>query len=191
MERIAAETGATRPGAVLPLPRSRRILWPAIWVAVMAAGLAAVAVAFSVSASYEKRLAALTRESAALRADIDRERRNFAILRDPSTEIIALSGLTPARSARARMIWNQRAGGLLVAAGLPPTPAGKTYQLWAITGKNAPVSAGVFTVDRQGTGSLSVFSLQGAGKVDVFAVTLEPAGGLPAPSGQMYLAGKP
>jgi hypothetical protein len=32
--------------------------------------------------------------------------------------------------------------------------------------------------------------LAGVEKVDVFAVTLEPAGGLPAPSGEMYLAGK-
>src|SRR5438093_525097 len=77
-----------------------------------------------------------------------------------------------------------------VAAGLPPAPEGKTYQLWAIVGKSPPVSAGVFTVDAGGTGSLRVPPLTGVGKVDIFAVTLEPAGGLPAPSGKMYLAGK-
>ena len=88
------------------------------------------------------------------------------------------------------MMWNEHAGGLLVAAGLPSAPEGKAYQLWAIVGKNPPVSAGVFTVDTKGTGSLRVPPLSGVGKVDVFAVTLEPAGGLPAPSGQMYLAGK-
>jgi len=33
-------------------------------------------------------------------------------------------------------------------------------------------------------------SLPGVDRVDVFAATLEPAGGLPAPSGAMYLAGK-
>jgi anti-sigma-K factor RskA len=88
------------------------------------------------------------------------------------------------------VIWNERGGGLLVAAGLPPAPAGKTYQLWAIVGKQAPVSAGVFSVDAKGSGSLRVPTLAGVGKVDVFAVTLEPAGGLPAPSGPMYLAGK-
>ena len=32
--------------------------------------------------------------------------------------------------------------------------------------------------------------LPGVDKVDVFAVTLEPAGGVPAPTGLMYLAGK-
>ena len=40
------------------------------------------------------------------------------------------------------------------------------------------------------THCLRVPPLSGVGKVDVFAVTLEPAGGLSAPSGEMYLAGK-
>jgi anti-sigma-K factor RskA len=88
------------------------------------------------------------------------------------------------------MIWQPTEGGLLVAAGLPPAPAGKTYQLWAIAGQNAPVSAGVFEVDPKGSASLRVPKLAGVDKVDVFAVTLEPAGGLPAPSGPMVLAGK-
>jgi anti-sigma-K factor RskA len=169
--------------------RSRRVFWPALWTAAMAAGIAAIAVGLSISASYEKRLQALAREAAALRADLDREQRLIAILRDPSTEIVGLSGLAPAPAARARMVWSPPAGGLLVAAGLPRVPEGKSYQLWAIVGKNPPVSAGVFTVDASGTGSLRVPPLAGVGKVDVFAVTLEPAGGLPAPSGEMYLAG--
>ena len=67
---------------------------------------------------------------------------------------------------------------------------GKAYQLWAIAGGNAPVSAGVFTVDAAGTGSLAVRPLPGVAVVNAFAVTLEPAGGLPAPSGEMYLLGK-
>jgi len=133
---------------------------------------------------------ALAREAAALRAELSRQQQLIAMLREPTTEIVALSGLEPARAARARMVWNAPLGGLLVAAGLPPVPAGKTYQLWAIAGKNPPVPAGVFTVDAGGSASLRVPPLAGMGKVDVFAVTLEPAGGLPAPSGPMYLAGK-
>lgn len=189
MARIAPGARQEPASAIAPLWR-RRVLWPAVWAATMAAGITAIVVGLSVSARYEKRLDALARESAALRADIDREQQIIAVLRDPATEIVALSGLEPAPSARARMFWNKQSGGLLVAAGLPPAPAGKTYQLWAIAGKNPPVSGGVFTVDAKGTGSLRVSPLGGVGKVDVFAVTLEPAGGLPAPSGQMYLAGK-
>ena len=43
------------------------------------------------------------------------------------------------------------------------------------------ITAGVFDVDARGAGSLRVPALGGIQKVDVFAVTLEPAGGLPAP----------
>ena len=170
--------------------RPRRALWPAVWATALAAGIGAIAVGLSVSASYEKRLYTLARDAAALQGDLDRQQQVIALLRDPSTEIVALSGLEPAPAARARMLWNAPAGGLLVAAGLPPAAEGKTYQLWAIVGKDPPVSAGVFSVDAKGTGSLRVSALRGVGKVDVFAVTLEPSGGLPAPSGQMYLAGK-
>jgi anti-sigma-K factor RskA len=104
--------------------------------------------------------------------------------------MVALSGLAPSPAARARMLWHEKAGGIFVAAGLPPAPAGKAYQLWAIAGQGAPVSAGVFAVDARGTGSLRVPPLAGVGRVDVFAVTLEPEGGVAAPTGTMYLAGK-
>jgi anti-sigma-K factor RskA len=190
MTRIAAEPGRQPSTAVVTPLRPRRVLWPIVWAAALAAGIAAITVGLSVSASYEKRLQALAGEAAALKSDIDREREFIAMLRDPSTDIVALAGLPPAPAARARMFWNERGGGFLVTAGLPVPPPGKTYQLWAIAGKNAPVSAGVFGVDAKGAGGLRVPPLSGVGRVDVFAVTLEPAGGLPAPSGQMYLAGE-
>jgi anti-sigma-K factor RskA len=87
------------------------------------------------------------------------------------------------------MMWHATAGGVFVAAGLPAAPAGKAYQLWAIAGSDAPVSAGVFSVDASGAGSLAVRPLPGVATVSAFAVTLEPAGGLPAPSGEIYLHG--
>ncbi|MEK7446986.1 MAG: anti-sigma factor, partial [candidate division NC10 bacterium] len=109
---------------------------------------------------------------------------------DPTTRVVALAGAGPSPGARGRMMWHAGAGGLLAATGLPAIPPGKAYQLWAITGKNPPVPAGTFTVDARGTGSLRVPPLAGVSRVDVFVVTLEPAGGRPAPSGPMYLAGK-
>jgi anti-sigma-K factor RskA len=157
----------------------------------MAVGLAAVVVGWSVSATYERRLATLARDADQLKAELRSQQAVIALLRDPATEVIALAGLPPAPSARARMIWHAHAGGLFVAAGLPAPPQGKAYQLWATVGSNAPVSAGVFTVDASGTGSLSVRPLPDVTTADAFAVTLEPAGGRPAPSGPMYLLGKP
>jgi len=79
---------------------------------------------------------------------------------------------------------------LRAAKGLPPAPEGKAYEIWAIAGAGAPVPAGVFTVDAKGVGSLRVAPLQAGGAIDTFAVTLEPAGGVAAPAGSMYLVGK-
>ncbi len=64
------------------------------------------------------------------------------------------------------------------------------YVAYALAGKGAPTPTGVFTVDAKGVGSLRVAPMQAAGAVDTFAVTLEPAAGVPAPTGAMYLAGR-
>ncbi len=185
--RAAAGDGAR----VVPLaPRPRRALWTTVLAGAMAAGIAAIAVGLAVSTRYERRLETLGQEAAALKAELDRQASVLAILRDPATQMVALSGLAPSPTARARMMWHEKAGGILVAAGLPPAPVGKAYQLWAIAGQGAPVPAGVFTVDAGGTGSLRVPPLTGVSRVDVFAVTLEPAAGVPAPTGPMFLAGK-
>jgi anti-sigma-K factor RskA len=192
MERIAAPE-ARRPAApasARPLPRRRRALWPVVLSGAMAAGLAAVVAGWSVSSNYEKRLDALAHDAEQLRAELRGQQAAIAILRDPATQVVALTGLPPAPGARARMMWHAQAGGVFVATGLPAPPEGKAYQLWAIAGGNAPVSAGVFSVDASGTGSLAVRPLPGVSTVNAFAVTLEPAGGLPAPSGAMYLLGK-
>ena len=156
----------------------------------MATGLAAIVVGWSVSSTYEKRLDALARDAEQLKAELRSQQTVITILRDPATQMVALAGQAPAPTARGHMMWHAKAGGVFVAAGLPEAPAGKAYQLWAIAGTNAPVSAGVFSVDASGTGSLSVRPLPGVATVNAFAVTLEPAGGLPAPSGAMYLLGK-
>ena len=120
MERIGAQTrvqpspsiAAVRPGpAAAP---ARRSWWPAVWAAAMAAGIAAIAVGFSLSAMYEKRLEALAEETRALRAEGERQQAILALVRDPGTQVVALAGLEPAPSAKARMIWNAPKGGLLV-----------------------------------------------------------------------------
>jgi len=195
MARIDAQ-GRSREAVVRTLSsvtpgRSRRSTWTLVLSGVMAAGIAAIAVGLVVSAAYDRRLTQLAQEAAALKQEAERQQSVVALLRDPATQVVALSGLEPAPGAKARMLWHATAGGLLVVQGLPLAPEGKAYELWAIAGAAAPQPAGVFTVDAKGVGSLRVAPIQEAGAVDTFAVTLEPAGGVPAPTGAMYLTGKP
>ena len=68
-----------------------------------------------------------------------------------------------------------------------PVAGRKTYELWAITG-GTPRPAGLFGVDAKGAGGLRIEPAPEGRPVDVFAITIEPAGGVPAPTGPIVLA---
>ena len=152
----------------------------------LAAGLAALAVGAALRAQHATELARIDRETQALRTDLAAEREVRALLEDPATRFVRLAGLPPSPKAEGRVAWHPRRGGVFLATELPPAPAGKAYELWAIAG-GKPRPAGVFKVDASGVGRVKVPPLEDA-PVDVFAVTLEPEAGVPAPTGAMYLA---
>ncbi|MBA3269682.1 MAG: anti-sigma factor [Acidobacteria bacterium] len=108
-----------------------------------------------------------------------------------STDLIqaTLNGEAPAASARARAFLSASTGTLIFTAyGLPALPAGRVYQLWAIVG-TTPVSAGVFTPDADGRSQFIAQLPALDAPPATIAVTLEPAGGVPKPTGPMYLVG--
>ena len=101
------------------------------------------------------------------------------------TADLAATGKAPTM----RLYWNRARGLVVVAAfDLPPAPAGRTYQLWAIKKGQAPVSVGTFNTL---PGGRAVITLQmPAGfKPDLSAVTEEPAGGSAQPTQQPFLVG--
>lgn len=155
----------------------------------VAAGLLAAVLSAFVSARYEARLGQMAREVAAMREQVQQQLVALTLLRDPATRVVPLVGLAPSPNARGRIIWHELQGGVLVAAALPFVPPEQTYELWAIV-EGKPIPAGLFTVDAEGKAGVHVSALPGAPRVDQFAVTLEPAGGVPAPTGPMYLASK-
>ncbi len=193
LERIAAQARPAKetPGARgIDVRRPRWTPWQWAWAVAVAAVVLLVVGALGVQiVSLSREVEQQREQVAALRSQMAQQRELLTILRSPETEVVTLAGLKPSPAARGRMWWNPEAGGIFVANALPPPPPGRTYQLWAIAG-GKPVSAGVFEVDPQGTGGLRVKPLPGLQTVDVFAVTLEPAGGLPQPTGEMYLASK-
>ena len=154
-----------------------------------AAIVAAALTGAFVAGRYEGALGQMARELAATRQRLQREvalYRNAAdLLRDPTTQVVTLRGLGPSAGATGRMIWHPAAGGQLVVANLPLAPPGKAYELWTI-GEGAPRPAGVFRVDALGRATHRAEPVEGG--VRVFAVTLEPERGVPAPTGPTVLA---
>jgi anti-sigma-K factor RskA len=140
-------------------------------------------------ARLERQLAALDRELGLARAESQRMAATLAILSTPGSHSIRLAGLDPAPGAVGETFVDPRQGRAVFWAFHLPAPApGKTYQLWWI-GPQGPVSAGTFDVDAQGRGRVEVARVDQPDAVQAWAVTIEPAGGVPQPTGAMVLKG--
>ncbi len=111
-----------------------------------------------------------------------------SVLTAPDVARVDLAGQAIAPQASARAFWSRSRGMVFTASNLPPLPAGRTYQLWAVTAQ-APISAGLLTPDAAGNVS-DTFNTPLDLQPVAIAVTIEPAGGVPAPTGDMYLLGK-
>jgi hypothetical protein len=81
--------------------------------------------------------------------------------------------------------------GVLVLHGLAPLPADETYQLWLIPPANgAPLPAGLLEIDQEAPAWITVQIPANAQDFATVAVSVEPAGGSPAPTGPIVLLGE-
>ncbi|HVG08043.1 MAG TPA: anti-sigma factor [Thermoanaerobaculia bacterium] len=121
-------------------------------------------------------------------SEANRMAESLAIITSPGSRAVVLAGLRPSPNAKGHTFVNpERGKAVFYAFDLPALTPDKTYQLWWIEG-GKPVSAGVFNVDQRGTGSVRVERAP-RGETDAWAVTVEPAGGVPQPTGEMVLKG--
>lgn len=179
-----------------PAPASR---WP--WLLAAASVLLAIGTSMGwVSARGEisrlrttiAELRASATEFLNVRAEFDRERsdreRVIAILSAGDVHSASLGSVAPAGAARGHVYVSASRGLFFAAEALPPLPAGRTYQLWTIVA-GQPVSHGIF--EPAGDGRAQVLAQAPPGAVQAIAVTVEPAGGVPAPTGDKVLLGLP
>jgi len=137
----------------------------------------------------ERQVAELDRELGLARAESQRMAATLAILSTPGARTIRLAGLDPAPGAVGQTFVEPHNGqAVFWAFHLPAPEPGKTYQLWWI-GSQGPVSAGTFDVDAQGRGRVEVARVDRPEDIQAWAVTVEPAGGVPQPTGAMVLKG--
>jgi anti-sigma-K factor RskA len=112
------------------------------------------------------------------------------VLESDDVQMLMLGGKDPQPSARGRVFWSPGAQrGVLVATNLAPLPPDRQYELWVFQ-KGKPINAGVFDVDEQGR-ALFESSRFPEPEAQNFAVTVEPRGGVPAPTGPIVLVGSP
>jgi anti-sigma-K factor RskA len=130
----------------------------------------------------EQQTAVARRLVATLQAPID-------VLTAPDLKRFDLRGEPAAPQASARAFWSRSRGLVFAGSQLPPLPPGRIYQLWVLTAQPAPLSAGLLSPDQAGSITTTFNTPPTIPEPVAVAVTLEPAGGVPAPTGAMYLRG--
>ncbi len=140
----------------------------------------------------QKEKAELVTQIVALKNDLSRKEELLKVLSSKQIEMTMLNGLEVNPVGYGKILWDpERATAILQVANLPNIPPDKDYQLWVI--KDKPISAGVFAVsgNEENFFKIENLAVTNPGEISAFAVTLEPKGGVPQPTGAMYMIGSP
>jgi hypothetical protein len=206
-EPAARPAAATHPEAagLEPLPvaaPARRRRWPTALAAAVA--LLAVGVASLLFVRLEESRAELARRERQLRtleARSEEQTVQLASLQEELAEVSGRLGLITRAGTEACLL--QPPDGLGIArgvvyiaadhrhwilkvSGLTPVPSDRAYQLWFVT-EGGPVSGGTFQTSAGADAELGSPTMPSG--LTAIAVTVEPAGGSPQPTGQQVLFG--
>jgi anti-sigma-K factor RskA len=204
-QRVAALLALSTPVAGPPKRLRDRVLALAApqserrtsvtWLTHAWATLAILMLAAVIWYSYSRR--ALTAEVAALQrklAQVEAQNAELAARNQVLLTALELVHLPDARQVtfgrpdreppRGRIWVHPQRGVLLLASHLTPAPPGKAYEMWIIPkGKGAaPIPAGLFNSDQRGEATHVWPQPVNPDATAAIAVTLEPAGGVPAPT---------
>jgi anti-sigma-K factor RskA len=200
-EQTGNRSGAPLTGRVVALkPRANWNVWK--MGLRLAAGLAFVALLIGLVvlwrrevklrqeiAQLDRQLNTQQHELVRDRDVLARQREALALLNSPNAKRLELAGTQPAQNARGSFVYDQKTGrAVLLAEGLPATPADKAYELWFIPKGRSPVPGRIFTVDSSGHALLPEQVPADAMENAVIAITLEPKRGSAVPTGAIYLS---
>jgi anti-sigma-K factor RskA len=205
--RVMAVTGrpSSAPSNVVALPsrpaRSRAWVATAGWLS--AAALLVVSIGLGVYAtSLRREVSGLRAEVGDLDARLNQSEQQVAaatrlvaladarmtVLTAPDMTQVDLQGQPVSPRASGRAFYSRSRGLVFTASDLPPLRAGRSYQLWLVTAQS-PVSAGLLQLDPAGRVAQAFATSSDIPPPVAIAVTDEPAGGVPAPTGDKYLVG--
>jgi anti-sigma-K factor RskA len=163
------------------------------WMAILAPAAVALAMATVILWSENNKLDRKLNEIRSAMKSSDEKmqdaRHMVEMLTAPDTMTVTLKPTKETPTARGSVKYNSKMGMIVYAAELPVPAADKSYQLWLVPTTGNPISAGVFRPDPSGETGLLKSSVPLGSTPKAFAITLEPLGGMPQPTGSMVLVG--
>ena len=174
-----------------------RLQWPLYVTSGLAACLAvALTLTLATSRQLSARLAAMSERDERMSSTLETARQ---VMSSPRVTLASLTTREPAAVSNAVATTAKPYGRVLFCPinrqyqfavfNLRPLPAGRAYELWLIPQDGVPVPAGVFTVNADGSAMVVAQPARRVENVMQVAVSDEPAGGSPSPTGGIHLAG--
>jgi anti-sigma-K factor RskA len=188
----AAHGVATRElrqqGLAVPEPQHSTSLWT--WSLAAAAVVLAIAslALWNQNKRLDSQLASMRAAMQEQQKQLDYARTVAHLIDARDTITVSLAPMPGKPQGAAHVMYNPKMGMLMYDGWIDPPPEDKSYQLWIVPMDGAPISAGVFnpvTSDSAHWMSKTPIGVS----VRAFAVTLEPAGGAPEPTGPKILVG--
>jgi anti-sigma-K factor RskA len=162
--------------------------WTAVLVPVGAALAIATVFLWNENRQLSQQLGALHSTMQQEHQQLDQAREVADLLASSDTITVALAQQPGMPAGSAHVSYNPKTGVLMYDGALAPAPADKSYQLWLVPVNGKPISAGVFN-PALGLPDHWMVGLPAGTAPKAFAVSLEPAGGVPQPTGPMVLVG--
>jgi anti-sigma-K factor RskA len=119
---------------------------------------------------------------------IDELRHIADVIQAHDTVSVLLRAMPGMGQGTAQVLYNSGMGELVYDGWISPPPPDKSYQLWMVPMNGNPISVGVFNPVTSDSSTWMAKMPQGV-TAKAFAVTLEPAGGMPHPTGPQVLVG--
>jgi anti-sigma-K factor RskA len=199
MAQVRADPEAGRRAvlapAITPVPKSRERAssffdrWRA---AVLVPAFAVLAIAAVVlwmdNRDLDRQLAALRTSAQQQQQQLNEAREVADMMESGDTVTVALAQQPGMPQGSAHVMYNAKMGMLMYDGEIAPAPVAKSYQLWLVPAAGKPISAGVFN-PVSGRADHWMMKLPQGVEPKMFAVSLEPAGGMPQPTGPMVLIG--
>jgi anti-sigma-K factor RskA len=137
-----------------------------------------------------QRVAELENESSGQQAQLQRAREVVETLTaTDAMRVTLVAAKTPPQPQGKAIYVRDRSSLIFLASNLPALPPQKAYELWLIPTSGAPIPAGVFKPDAQGSATVINPPLPAGVEAKTFAITVEPEQGSLMPTMPIVMVG--
>jgi len=160
--------------------------WAAVLVPAFAILLIASAYLWNINARLDREIVALRASIQDQQKQLDYARSVAHLLEAKDTLTVSLAPMPGMPQGAVKVMYNEKMGMLMYDGWIEPPPQDKSYQLWVLPMEGQPISVGVVNPATSDTAHWLTKVPEGV-TAKTIAITLEPAGGMPQPTGPMVL----